>query len=248
MISRETISGVRSGVCAIGYLTVPLTTYRRNLTSPYFQVIGTGFLVRESTAMTNRHVIEGLMEEQADLGFPDSQFFISFVAPHETSDLQITVRMIRGFASLANTELDVGFLEFQRKPVKQFKNIHPLTFAEEWDLRVTERVAVCGYPYGNAMLELDGKVYRWGPVVQQGHISALSPFDTLDIPNEILLDVRTADGMSGAPIFRPDTGEVVGIHHSGIEATTAFGLPLTRRVVESWLSEYDAARVGDGTE
>jgi len=119
------------------------------------------------------------------------------------------------------------------------KNIEPVLIVDKWDLKVTEEVAVCGYPYGNSMLEQDGKVYRWGPVIQQGHVSALSPFDNAAMPSEILLDVRTAAGMSGAPIFRPGSGQVVGIHHSGIKATTAFGLPLTRTMIKSWLSQYD---------
>jgi S1-C subfamily serine protease len=85
--------------------------------------------------------------------------------------------------------------------------------------------------------------FRWGPVVQQGYISAISPFDSSEIPEEILLDVRTAKGMSGAPVFRPHNGEVIGIHYAVIEATTAFGIPLTQGMVESGLSEYDKNRI-----
>jgi hypothetical protein len=45
--------------------------------------------------------------------------------------------------------------------------------------------------------------------------------------------------MSGAPIFRPGTGAVVGIHHSGWEATTALGQPMTQALLAEWLVEYD---------
>ncbi len=45
--------------------------------------------------------------------------------------------------------------------------------------------------------------------------------------------------MSGAPIFRPSNGEVIGIHHSGWEATTALGLPLTKHNIDAWLNLYD---------
>ena len=45
--------------------------------------------------------------------------------------------------------------------------------------------------------------------------------------------------MSGAPIFRPTNGEVIGIHYAGIEATTAFGLPVTESDVQSWLIEFE---------
>jgi len=123
-----------------------------------------------------------------------------------------------------------------------FQHISPLEISASPELRVTEEVAVCGYPYGTAMLKKNAEVYRWGPVIQRGFISAISPFDTTDAPDEILLDVRTASGMSGAPIFRPLNGEVIGIHHSGWEATTALGLPLTQDKLSAWLGWHDQNR------
>ena len=116
----------------------------------------------------------------------------------------------------------------------------PLSFHAEFDYQVTQAIGLCGYPYGYSMLQKDGKVYRWGPVVQQGFISAISPFDTTTSPDELLLDVRVAEGMSGAPIFSPTDGIVIGIVHSGWEATTALGLPFTISVVESWLKKHDS--------
>jgi hypothetical protein len=63
--------------------------------------------------------------------------------------------------------------------------------------------------------------------------------DTSRSPDEILLDVRTPGGMSGAPIFRPSNGEVVGIHYAGWEATTALGLPLIQTQVDSWIEQHN---------
>lgn len=109
-------------------------------------------------------------------------------------------------------------------------------------MRVSEEIGVCGYPYGTQLLA-GVHSYRWGPVVQQGHISAVSPFDTTGKPDDILLDVRTAGGMSGAPVFRPRTGQVIGVHYAGIEATTAFGVPLNQRTVKAALSKFNRRRV-----
>ncbi len=242
MIEPDVISRVRNGVCAVGFLTLPLDQYLQNTGSPYFQVVGTGFLVRTTTVMTNRHVVEGLLDEQANYGFPSSQFFLSFIAPSQTGELQIIVRMVRHLAALSNPSLDVGFAEFEIVHEEHFREIAPLDVAASIELKVTEEIGVCGYPYGTAMLKKDNQIYRWGPVVQQGFISSLSPFDTVSEPDEILLDVRTAEGMSGAPIFRPSTGEVIGIHHSGWEATTGLGLPLTSKKVTEWLELYDNQR------
>jgi len=246
MIAPQVFTRIRNGVCAVGYLSVPLKEYRQDPQSPFFQVVGTGFLVRQTTVITNRHVIQGLMEEQANLGFPSSQFFLSFVVPDPQLGLRITVRMIRHFGLLANSDIDVGFVEFMIVHEPHFEGIQPLQIAPSLSMHVSEEIAVCGYPYGTAMLKRNAKVYRWGPVVQQGWISALSPFETAAEPDEILLDVRTAPGMSGAPIFRPDTGEVIGIHHSGWEATTALGQPIDQHLLATWLSEYDAGLLAQG--
>lgn len=242
MIEPGILNSIRHGICAVGYLTVPLEKYNEDATRPYFKVVGTGFLVRPTTVMTNRHVIERVDQLQADLGFPHAQRMLLFVTVGEDSRLHPVIRMVRGMLTAKNNDLDIGFIEFQRRPESHFVGIEPLRFDETYSLRVTEEIAVCGYPYGEAMLQRDGKVYRWGPVVQQGHVSAVSPFDAVPppfLPNELLLDVRIAGGMSGGPIIRPRDGRVVGIVHSTWEATTALGLPLTTSVVDGWLSHYE---------
>ena len=242
MIEADVLAIARNGTCAIGYITVPLAEFTQDPESPFFKVVGSGFLVRQTTAMTNRHVVEALVEYQADLGFPDAQRMVAFVAPREGEDLQFTIRMIRGIGVLADEHLDAAFVDFLEHDPGHFQDIGPLAIQDEWDLAVTEPVALVGYPYGQAMLQRRGRVYRWGPVVQQGHISAISPFDTTEIPNQILMDVRVAAGMSGAPIFRPRTGQVIGILHSMWKATTALGLPLTQPMLDGWLAMYDAMR------
>ena len=246
VIESAVLDEVRNGICAVGYLTVPLKTYLENAARPFLKVVGTGFLVRNTTVITNRHVIEGLAEAQANLGFPDDQQMLLFVAL-QGKQLQPTIRMVRYTCTADNPGFDFGFIEFQRRPEEHFARIRPLMCDKEYTVQVSEPIAVCGYPYGEAMLQRSGKVYRWGPVVQRGHVSAVSPFDRVTgdrIPDEVLLDVRIAGGMSGAPIFRPSDGCVIGIVHSSWEATTALGLPLTRPVLDEWLAHYDSIRGG----
>ena len=240
MIDSDVLGRVRNGVCAVGYLSVPLEDYQRNIHSPLFQVVGTGFLVRNTTVIPNRHVIAALVSEQVRVGVPSSQLFLSFVVPDPNSALRVTVRMIRHYGVLSDPGIDVGFIEFKIVHELHFEGIARLEVVETLSLRVSEEIAVYGYPYGTAMLQRDGRIYRWGPVIQQGWISGVSPFETSTAPDQILLDVRTAAGMSGSPIFRPSTGEVIGIHHSGWEATTALGQPVNRALLSEWLADYDS--------
>lgn len=240
MIDQDVYRRLRNGVCAVGYLRESLEEYEQHPESDIFQVIGTGFLVNPEIVLTNRHVIGGLLDAEITHVVPRSQLFIQFVAPGENSTLQIVPRLIYQVSYLDVPRLDIGLIRFRIVDESHFEAIMPLPIVGTYNLNVSEEVGICGYPYGTFLLA-SGTSFRWGPVVQQGHISAVSPFDTTDVPDEILLDVRTADGMSGAPIFRPSNGEVIGVHYAGIEgeATTAFGIPLIQGTVESALSRFN---------
>jgi S1-C subfamily serine protease len=241
MVEQEILTKIRDGICAIGYITVPLQKFSASVHQPYFKVVGTGFLVRANLAMTNRHVIERLLYDQADLGFPDDQRLLMFVHPIDPTVCQADFRPILQLHEIGG-EMDVGFVSFP--PDKESASIQPLQLQSHMSFQVSEPVGVCGYPYGHHMLQKkDGsRVYRWGPVLQQGYISAVSPFEKANPPNEILLDARIAGGMSGAPVFRPSDGTVIGIIYKAWEATTALALPLDAQVVQNLLKQYDSQK------
>jgi V8-like Glu-specific endopeptidase len=239
MIGQQLLNTLRSGICAIGYTTVPVGTYLQNASAPYLKVLGTGFLIRNEVVITCRHVIQALLEAQEELGFPDDQRVLVFITPNNGAGVNIGVSTLGTFGFPTNSDIDVAFVECPRLEGPGFVLVKALPLRRAWDLRVTQQVAVCGYPYGHAMLQRNRRVYRWGPVVQQGYVSALSPFDNLGGPQEMLLDVRVAGGMSGAPIFLPDDAVVIGILTSAWEATTAVGIPVTEELATQWLTQFD---------
>ena len=61
-MSDKDIRYIRIGVCAIGYLKGEVKDFINNIND--FVIIGTGFLVRPTTVITNRHVIEALQQKQ----------------------------------------------------------------------------------------------------------------------------------------------------------------------------------------
>ena len=178
----DALRQVRNSVAAVGYLSVPLTEYATDPTRPFFKAVGSGFLVRPTTVATNRHVIDELLRRQADLGFPDDQRRLLFVYPGPSNTWLTSFCRIQRFSAIDSPELDVGFCDFRRRPEKDFEQVMPPDIRTDEKLLIGDPVAVCGYPYGDAMLHRDGKVYRWGPVVQRGYISALSPYDTAQEP------------------------------------------------------------------
>jgi len=123
MIEKQILYKVRNGIAAIGYTTVPRREYTKNPISPDFQVVGTGFLVRDTTLLTNRHVIEELERRRKTEKFPEDDQIIVFTAPESGQGLLAVVRLIREVGVLAEHHLDVGFVEFNVGPQAQFKDI-----------------------------------------------------------------------------------------------------------------------------
>ena len=109
-------------------------------------------------------------------------------------------------------------------------------------LKVGKAVGACGFAHGKDLLEREGNIYRFAPLLQQGHISAIAPYDAPGPINELLLDMRGSNGMSGSPVFLPESGAVVGIVYESWGPATAFVLPLTPTLVEALLKAQQQAK------
>lgn len=123
----------------------------------------------------------------------------------------------------------------------------PLAVADTFDFGVSEHIAAFGYPHGSTLSEKGGTL-RFGPLLQQGWVSGLSPYEGAPSIDELLLDIRADEGMSGSPIFSAQTGTVVAILQSGVRSvpseatfltTTVFGQPVDRAKLFGWLDAYD---------
>jgi V8-like Glu-specific endopeptidase len=73
----------------------------------------------------------------------------------------------------------------------------------------------------------------------------LAPFYETTALSKILLDIRTARGMSGAAVFHSETGEVIGIHEGGREATMAYAIPVDRARLKKWIEDSGETRIAD---
>lgn len=54
--------------------------------------------------------------------------------------------------------------------------------------------------------------------------------------------------MSGAAVFLPQTGEVIGIHEGGAEWTLAYAIPLDQEAMKVLLDSFDNTPDADPAE
>ncbi|MCH8226020.1 MAG: trypsin-like peptidase domain-containing protein, partial [Chloroflexi bacterium] len=138
--------------------------------------------------------------------------------------------------------LDVGLISFNHRP-GELEQCTPVEFGELGDIVVGKAIAICGFPFGNVWLTEAPGVWRFGPVVHHGMISAVSPYDTAEIRDvtTFLTDLNSANGMSGSPVFLLDSGRVIGLHYAGEVGTLGCAVPVDDLRVEAWVRIYERA-------
>lgn len=245
MFNKEKFSAIRIRTCSIGVLKVPISEVEKNPSTPFFEILGTGFLIGSLTVLTNRHVVSNVTQYIEKESLPKDRRYVVFIRS-DSSGLSQTFHEIEKMGMATHpANLDLGLISFKAVPDDPIRSLTPVEISENFISEVGDSIAVYGFAFGENLLrrEVDKQelIYRFEPILQQGYISALSPFEHSPIIDRFLLDVRTAKGMSGSPVFDPQTGLVLGIHNSGIDDTVAFAIPISRHMVSEFINAHNSS-------
>ncbi len=237
---------ISRGVCAVG-LRGPKPEIEGGLSD--FTIYGTGFLIDELHVLTNRHVGQALEGATADPGkqnhFPSLHFEL-----HEGDNIRFINVPVEDRVFIETGGPDLCLMRMSVSISAKHPSFMPLEIQTMSSVGVGSPIATLGYPLGAELLRSESRggsgVYRYGPVLQQGFVSAIAPFDGVEGVRRYLLDIRTANGMSGSPVFCPISGTVVGIHEAGMDCVTAFAIPISSEMTASMVNYMNGSRGGAG--
>ncbi len=277
MIRKSIIKRIYNGTCAVGVMTAEsIDELSESRTTDDFKILGTGFLVRSNAVLTNRHVALGMDAFVNEHKLSGQRMAAQFSYFFRDRMEQAYVPLKRVCVMTEPVHDDIAICAFHREKddPEDFKGaVKRLSILESVEeLSLGEPVGVVGFPYGE-QLHVDEradptKLVRMGPMLQHGHISGFQPWQRSIGIKEILLDVRTIHGMSGSPVFRRKTGQVIGAIWGGklvgavvgtVDGPVADGrlmaqiphfvfsraVPLDWVRVSTWLSILDNAK-GEG--
>ncbi len=196
--------------------------------------------MRSDTIVTNRHVAVAIINRMRELKLPAEHAQARFAYLNDLGQ-QVVYCPLRNCNIIANSDVDLAITDFERSdehdPPDFVKSVKRLSILENVaDLRLGEDIGAMGYAYGNA-LHVDPKsdkpdaLTRFGPLLQQGHISGFQPWEQTSLIADLLLDIRSIGGMSGSPVFRRKTGHVIGVIYGGIQTKISDDISVTHAVL-----------------
>src|SRR6185437_10904667 len=170
---------------------------------------GTGFFVSPEVFITCHHVVNALEDPHQN---GDNYSLVANMGANNTPRVVMVQNPVVGQNIHFFPNTDLAIIQVSREVGRPYAS---LNFNHIYE---GEEIGVAGYPIGELkavngqQLSIDGLVYRIGRgPVGASYVANLSE----TIPNVSLVEVNFlfVPGNSGGPIFRANTGEVVGFVH-----------------------------------
>jgi endonuclease G len=216
---------------------------RIELIGSRFDWIGTGWLIKESVLVTNRHVAEAFAMRKGQ-GFSFTigtsgrrvEAAVDFLQELDHDD-KLVFKLLRPLWIQPAPGPDVAFFEVDlasgSSPLAK-----PIPLATE--VRQTVRAAVIGYPaYDSRIPDIDLMSRIYGDKYNK---KRLAPGAVTAVQEKLILhDCTTLGGNSGSAVIDLDTGAALGLHFSGAFLTTNYAVRAD--VVSKIFADYKSGRV-----
>ncbi|MEM7676481.1 MAG: serine protease, partial [Myxococcota bacterium] len=193
--------------------------------SPSYQPVATGFLIRDDVVLTTRYAVDALTFGGMQLEPGMARFDVDLYgdAPRRWQP----VALLKVIA--VHETLDVALL--QSEPFSRFSTVEPLSLA---GIPPTDSAAVCtiGHPgttYDHA--DLVNVVFGCVGEAKQSSLAEILSADALSIYH----DCSTLMGSLGSPVIDVETAAVVGVQSRGSFLTR--NIAVSTAALENWLKQ-----------
>lgn len=197
-------------------------------------IMGTGFALEQNprVIVTAAHVSAGTAGKAVELNLMSGAQHIPGVLWEndfeggESDEIQTTYAVTTGFEISTRHDADVAVIKL---PPNSAPVPDGLRLGSAADVHVGDRVVTCGWPYGGNIHtnNLVSPSFAWGT------ISTIMPHPrtSANRRKEYWIQMPVNPGNSGGAVFKPETGEVVGIISSllevrGVRAGLAQAVPI----------------------
>lgn len=216
MTLTKAYASVRKNVVAF----TPSYHPKNNKPPPFPPIFGTGVIVRDGIVMTNQHVVDAFYQVFRPEGVAENDYCVTALYFYLREGEQLEVPLgITGTASIDSFDGGEPYYGPEKPDLAavrvKMRGLPVVDIDSSTDIVEGLEVGVAGFPMGTSMLTAPGWLHQIGPTFQRGIVSAVLPCPGIT-PHAFIIDVMGHGGASGSPVFRLDTGKVIGLLYGGL--------------------------------
>lgn len=205
---------------------------------PYFEWIGTGFIVGDAVVMTNRHVaIEFAKQDNKEWKFISGRSArVNFVKEFESK--QSSEFEIEGIIGI-HEKFDLALLSIKKQSETDENLPAPLEVVAKEPMLKKQQVYIIGYPASDGTRnepEVMRRIFADTYDVKRLQPGVITEFDKTR--GELLHDCSTLGGNSGSPVFNLKSSQVIGLHFGGRYLQNNYAVALWTLVDDPLLRDY----------
>jgi len=212
MIERGMLDRIWNATCAIGVLQSTGNETSQGARQGHHWIFGSGFLIGRKRIATSPQVVEHVK----DIELPIDRIHVQFTFRRADGEMVQACRRVVGICTLDPKDIEIGVMEVNLEADDEARWCQPAPIIPRIeDVRLSESIGVLGFPAWTE-LPVDEKTCahsssRFGPILFQRYVAGFFPREGVPEIHRLIVDVMGADGLFGSPVFRAETGEIIGV-------------------------------------
>src|ERR1700685_135994 len=212
MIEGGVLDRIWNATCAIGVLQSTGNDTTPGARQGHHWIFGSGFLIGGNRIATSPQVIAHVK----DIELRTDHIHLQFTYRRADGEMVQACRCVERICSLDTKAVEIGVMEFHLEADDECRWCRPAPIIPRIeDVRLSESIGILGFPAWTE-LPVDEKAAarscsRLGPILFQRGVAGFFPCQGAPGIRRLIVDVMGAGGLFGSPVFRAETGEVIGV-------------------------------------